>query len=57
MPARSNICCLDYSAVKYGRLVAYRYDNNDEDKGKALDPDKYVWLYVDPTRDEDSERK
>lgn len=57
VPARSNICCLDYSAVKYGRLVAYRYDNNDEDKGKALDPDKYVWLYVDPTRDEDSERK
>ncbi len=54
LPVRSNICCLDYSAVKYGRLVAYRYDKAD--KGKVLDPDKYVWLYVDPSRDEDSER-
>lgn len=53
-PVRSNICCLDYSAVKYGRLVAYRYDTVD--KGKALDADKYVWLYVDPSSDKDSER-
>ncbi|MFT7490552.1 MAG: hypothetical protein ACI80S_000133 [Pseudohongiellaceae bacterium] len=54
MPVRPNICCLDYSAVKYGRLVAYRYDKAD--KGKALDSDNFVWLYVDPTSDEDSQR-
>lgn len=53
VPVRSNICCLDYSAVKYGRLVAYRYDNNED---KVLDPDKYIWLYVDPSSDVDSER-
>ncbi len=42
-PVKHNICCLDYSAVKYGRLVAYRIDHET-----ALDPDNYVWLYVDP---------
>lgn len=42
-PVKHNICCLDYSAVKYGRLVAYRMDNE-----KRLDADKYFWLYVDP---------
>lgn len=42
-PVKNNICCLDYSAVKYGRLVAYRMDGEEK-----LDPDKYVWLYVDP---------
>lgn len=42
-PVKHNICCLDYSAVKYGRLVAYRMD--DEER---LDPGNYVWLYVDP---------
>ncbi len=42
-PVKHNIGCLDYSAVKYGRLVAYRMD------GEArLDPDNYIWLYVDP---------
>jgi hypothetical protein len=43
-PVKHNICCLDYSAVKYGRLVAYRMDVDDE----GLDKDNYVWLYVDP---------
>lgn len=42
-PVKSNICCLDYSAVKFGRLVAYRMDGE-----QRLDPDHYVWLYVDP---------
>lgn len=38
---RSNLACLDYSAVKYGRLVAYRFD------GEArLDADKFVWVEV-----------
>lgn len=43
MPVKHNICCLDYSAVKYGRLVAYRIDDDSR-----LDPENYVWLYVDP---------
>lgn len=42
-PVKHNICCLDYSAVKYGRLVAYRID--DEPR---LHQDNYFWLYVDP---------
>ena len=42
-PVKHNICCLDYSAVKYGRLVAYRMDGEEK-----LDPGNYVWLYVDP---------
>jgi hypothetical protein len=42
-PVKHNICCLDYSAVKYGRLVAYRIDNESR-----LDTDNYFWLYVDP---------
>ncbi len=38
---RSNLACLDYSAVKYGRLVAYRFD------GEAhLDASKFVWVEV-----------
>lgn len=38
---RSNLACLDYSAVKYGRLVAYRFD------GEArLDAEKFVWVEV-----------
>ncbi len=40
---RANLVCLDYSAVKYGRLVAYRYDGEAE-----LDNDKFVWIYVNP---------
>ncbi len=41
-PIRSNLACLDYSAVKFGRLVAYRMDHE-----KALDVNKFVWEYVD----------
>ncbi|MBZ9560083.1 MULTISPECIES: metallophosphoesterase [unclassified Modicisalibacter] len=36
-----NIACLDYSAVKFGRLVAYRWDGE-----ATLDADKFVWLRV-----------
>ncbi|WP_447555960.1 metallophosphoesterase [Vreelandella sp. EE22] len=36
-----NIACLDYSAVKYGRLVAYRYDGERE-----LSADRFVWVDV-----------
>lgn len=42
-PLRANVACLDYSAVKFGRLVAYRYDGES-----ALSGDKFVWVYVDP---------
>jgi diadenosine tetraphosphatase ApaH/serine/threonine PP2A family protein phosphatase len=41
-PIRPNIACLDYSAVKYGKLVAYRLD--DEVK---LSADKFVWVEVE----------
>src|SRR5690625_3832071 len=38
-----NIACLDYSAVKSGRLVAYRFDGETQ-----LHQDKFVWVYKDP---------
>ncbi len=40
---KPNLACLDYSAVKYGKLVAYRFD------GEAnLSDDKYVFIDVNP---------
>lgn len=42
-PIKHNIVCLDYSAVKFGRLAAYRYDREAE-----LQANKFVWVYVDP---------
>lgn len=38
---RPNLVCLDYSAVKYGRLVAYRFDGEAQ-----LDAGKFVWVEV-----------
>ena len=38
-----NIVCLDYSAVKDGKLVAYRMDQE-----RCLDATKFVWVDVDP---------
>lgn len=40
-PIAPNIACIDYSAVKYGKLVAYRLD--DETR---LKPEKFVWVDV-----------
>ena len=40
-PITPNIACLDYSAVKYGKLVAYRMDDERE-----LDRNKFVWVDV-----------
>lgn len=40
-PIQNNIACLDYSAVKCGRLVAYRLD-----KETQIDPHKFVWVEV-----------
>jgi len=41
-PLAANVACLDYSAVKYGRLAAYRMDGET-----TLSTDKFVWVYVD----------
>lgn len=41
-PVAPNIACLDYSAVKYGKLVAYRFDGE-----QLIDGDKFVWVDVD----------
>ncbi|MBX2858463.1 MAG: metallophosphoesterase [Cellvibrionaceae bacterium] len=43
LPLQQNVACLDYSAVKFGRLVAYRFDCEPK-----LEPKKFVWVYVDP---------
>jgi hypothetical protein len=40
-PITPNIACLDYSAVKYGKLTAYRYDGE-----KELNAEKFVWVTV-----------
>lgn len=42
-PLAHNIACLDYSAVKDGRLVAYRMDGEQQ-----LQPQKFVWEDVKP---------
>lgn len=36
---RNNICCLDYSVAKEGKLVAYRYDDEE-----SLDVDKFEFV-------------
>ncbi|KAF1053423.1 MAG: Bis(5'-nucleosyl)-tetraphosphatase PrpE [asymmetrical] [Stenotrophomonas maltophilia] len=40
-PIRPNLACLDYSAVKFGKLVAYRLDEETR-----LQRDKFVWVDV-----------
>ncbi|MBA1202156.1 serine/threonine protein phosphatase [Pseudomonas capeferrum] len=41
-PIRANLACLDYSAVLYGKMVAYRLDHETR-----LDSHKFVWVDVD----------
>ncbi|NBA94292.1 metallophosphoesterase [Pseudomonas sp. R5(2019)] len=41
-PIRPNLACLDYSAVLYGKLVAYRLDDETQ-----IDPRKFVWVDVE----------
>jgi hypothetical protein len=41
-PIRPNLACLDYSAVMYGKLVAYRLDDETQ-----IDPSKFVWVEVE----------
>ncbi|MBV0932274.1 metallophosphoesterase [Marinobacterium weihaiense] len=40
-PVTNNIACLDYSAVKFGKMVAYRLDDEP-----CIRPDKFVWVDV-----------
>lgn len=40
-PITDNIACLDYSAVKFGKLVAYRFDGE-----QVLSRDKFIWVDV-----------
>ena len=40
-PVSPNIACIDFSAVKFGKLVAYRFDNETQ-----LSADKFVWVDV-----------
>ena len=40
-PIRPNLACVDYSAVLYGKLVAYRLDDET-----TVDPAKFVWVDV-----------
>ena len=41
-PIRPNLACLDYSAVMFGKLVAYRLDQETR-----LDPRKFYWVEVE----------
>lgn len=41
-PIRPNLACLDYSAVLYGKLVAYRMDQETR-----IDPNKFAWVDVE----------
>jgi hypothetical protein len=41
-PIVPNIACLDYSAVKYGRLAAYRMDTETH-----LQKGKFTWVRVE----------
>ncbi|WP_404361695.1 metallophosphoesterase [Marinobacter sp.] len=48
-PLKPNVACIDFSAVKYGKLVAYRMDGE-----KILSRDKFVYVDVDrQERDDD----
>ncbi|SMF40141.1 Calcineurin-like phosphoesterase [Alteromonadaceae bacterium Bs31] len=42
-PIKSNLACLDYSAVKYGKLACYRFDGES-----TLDKEKFVSIAVTP---------
>lgn len=41
-PLKSNVACIDFSAVKYGKLVAYRMDGE-----QVLSKDKFVSVNVE----------
>lgn len=39
VPYRKNVCCLDYSVAKGGKLVAYQFDGEEE-----LNKTKLIWV-------------
>ncbi|TVS16648.1 MAG: serine/threonine protein phosphatase [Gammaproteobacteria bacterium] len=39
-----NVCCLDYSMVLGGRLMAYRFDGE-----RRLDPERFTWIERPPS--------
>ncbi len=41
-PLKPNVACIDFSAVKYGKLVAYRLDGE-----RHLSREKFVWVDVE----------
>lgn len=41
-PLQPNVACLDYSAVSFGRLTAYRFEGEAE-----LKKENFQWVYVD----------
>lgn len=45
-PLQRNVVCLDYSAVNFGRLTAYRFDGEAD-----LDENRFWWVYVDRNND------
>lgn len=47
-PLRHNVACIDFSAVKYGKLVAYRFDGEAQ-----LSADKFVWVDVERPEEAD----
>ena len=47
-PLKPNVACIDFSAVKYGKLVAYRLDDEQQ-----LSRDKFVWVDVEQPEQSD----
>ncbi|MEH6579076.1 MAG: metallophosphoesterase [Amphritea sp.] len=41
VPVANNVACIDYSAVKFGKLVAYRLDRETQ-----IDANKFIWVDV-----------
>ncbi len=48
-PLQSNVACLDYSAVNFGRLTAYQYDGES-----TLSDEKFRWVYVSTSEEQGS---
>jgi hypothetical protein len=49
-PLLSNVACLDYSAVNFGRLTAYRFSGES-----CLVEKNFLWVFVEPIDDKINE--
>ena len=49
-PLLSNVACLDYSAVNFGRLTAYRFSGES-----CLEEKNFLWVFVESIEDKDDE--